>query len=153
MWHNFLTSLSHLCQVNSYSAALWNGLFPAEVVLINLYYYHVLKNRSIFNVRCRLWSDAAFCVDWSGSTLFANVPSSFPQYFQYISNFRGQITYSFLKCGCSIYFFLNSTNLVCRVTDISKHYRESLGLQENDNRLLFVFSLQWFGISVFYVHI
>ena len=31
--------------------------------------------------------------------------SSFPQYFQYISNFRCQITNSFVKCGCSIYLF------------------------------------------------
>ena len=30
--------------------------------------------------------------------------SSFPQYFKYISDFRSQITYSFVKCGCSIYF-------------------------------------------------
>ena len=30
--------------------------------------------------------------------------SSFPQYFQYISNFRSQITYSFVKWGCSTYF-------------------------------------------------
>ena len=32
--------------------------------------------------------------------------SSFPKYFQYISNFRSQVTYFFVKCGCSIYFFL-----------------------------------------------
>ena len=31
--------------------------------------------------------------------------SSFPQYFQFISNFKRQITESFVKCGCSIYFF------------------------------------------------
>ena len=31
--------------------------------------------------------------------------SSFPQYFQYISNFKSQFIYSFVKCGCSIYFF------------------------------------------------
>ena len=31
--------------------------------------------------------------------------SSFPQYFQYISNFRSQITYTFVKYGCSIHFF------------------------------------------------
>ena len=30
--------------------------------------------------------------------------SSFPQYFQYISNFKNPITYTFVKCGCSIYF-------------------------------------------------
>ena len=46
-----------------------------------------------------------------------------------ISNFRTQIAYSFVKCGCSIYFFLNSANLTCRGTDISKYFRESLGLR------------------------
>ena len=30
--------------MNSYSAALWKGLFPAEVLLVNVYYSHVLKN-------------------------------------------------------------------------------------------------------------
>ena len=30
--------------------------------------------------------------------------SSFPQYFQYISNFKSPITYIFVKCGCSNYF-------------------------------------------------
>ena len=40
--------------------------------------------------------------------------SSFPQYFQNISDFRNQITYSFVKGGASIYFFLSSANLICR---------------------------------------
>ena len=31
--------------------------------------------------------------------------SSFPHYFQYISNFKSQITYTFVKWGCSINFF------------------------------------------------
>ena len=61
--------------------------------------------------------------------------SSFPQYFQYISNFRSRITYSFEKCGCSIYFFLNSANVTCWGIDILKDYRESLGLQDNKSRL------------------
>ena len=39
--------------------------------------------------------------------------SSFPQYFQQISNFRSKNAYSFVKCGCLIYFFLNSANLIC----------------------------------------
>ena len=30
---------------------------------------------------------------------------------------------SFVKCGCSIYFFFNSANLICRGTDISKYFR------------------------------
>ena len=34
--------------------------------------------------------------------------SSFPQYFRYISNVKCPITYKFVKCGCSNYFFLNS---------------------------------------------
>ena len=38
--------------------------------------------------------------------------SSFPQYFQYIFNFRSQITYSFVKSDCSIYLFLNSAKYV-----------------------------------------
>ena len=47
-----------------------------------------------------------------------------------ISNFRSQSTYSFVKCGCSIYFFLNSVNLTCQGRDISKYFRESLRLRD-----------------------
>ena len=54
--------------------------------------------------------------------------SSFPQYFRYISNVKSPITYKFVKCGCSNYFFLNSENLICRGTDVSKSYRESFGI-------------------------
>ena len=61
--------------------------------------------------------------------------SSFPQYFQYISNFKSPITYIFVKCGCSNYFFLNSANLICRGTDISKYFRESLGIRDNESWL------------------
>ena len=35
----------------------------------------------------------------------------------------------------SIYFFLNSANLICEVTVISKYFRESLGLRHNESRL------------------
>ena len=42
--------------------------------------------------------------------------SSFPQYFQYVSNFRSQITYSFVKCGCTIYCFPYFCN-----SDISRY--------------------------------
>ena len=57
--------------------------------------------------------------------------------FQYISSFRSQITYSFVKCGCSIYIFLNSANLIYRGTDISKHFKEFIGLRGNESRLYF----------------
>ena len=52
--------------------------------------------------------------------------SSFSQYFQYISNFKSLITYIFVKCGCSNNFFLNSANLKCRGTDISKYLIDPL---------------------------
>ena len=61
--------------------------------------------------------------------------SSFSQYFQYISNFMSPITYKFVKCSYTNYFFLNSANLICRSTDISKYFRESLGIRDNESRL------------------
>ena len=32
-------------------------------------------------------------------------------------------------------FYLNYANLICRDTDISKYFRESLGLRDNESRL------------------
>ena len=32
-------------------------------------------------------------------------------------------------------FLLNSANLICRDTDISKYFRESLGLRDNESQL------------------
>ena len=63
--------------------------------------------------------------------------SSFPQYFRYISNVKSPITYKFVKCGCSNYIFLNSENLICRGTDISKCFRGSLEIRDNESRLYF----------------
>ena len=40
-----------------------------------------------------------------------------------------------MKFGCSIGIFLNSANLICRSTDISKSFRGSLRLRENESRL------------------
>ena len=64
--------------------------------------------------------------------------SAFPHYFQYISNFRKQITYSFVESGYSIYFFLNSANL-CRGTDTSKYIGESPGLWWDNKSTVFSF--------------
>ena len=36
---------------------------------------------------------------------------------------------------CLNYFFLNSENLMCRGTEISKCFRESLGIRDNESRL------------------
>ena len=43
-----------------------------------------------------------------------------------------------MKCGCLNYLFSLSANLICRDTDISKHFRESLGLRDNESRLYLV---------------
>ena len=58
--------------------------------------------------------------------------SSFPQYFRYISNFKSPDI--FVRCGC-FFFFLNSANLICRGTDISKYFIESLGIRDNKSQL------------------
>ena len=63
--------------------------------------------------------------------------SSIAQYFRYITNFKSSITHIFAKCGCSNYFFLNSVNPICRGTDISKYFRESLGIRDNGSLLYF----------------
>ena len=51
-------------------------------------------------------------------------------FYVYISNFRSQITYSFVKCVQFIVFLTLST-LICRGTDISKCFSESLGIRDN----------------------
>ena len=55
----------------------------------------------------------------------------FSTIFSIISNLRSQITYSFIKCCC----FIFSANLICRPTDISKYFRQSLGLRDKESRL------------------
>ena len=81
-----------------------------------------------------LTTDKTFCGKEEKLLLRGN-SSSFPQYFQYISNFKSPITYTFVQCGCSNYFFLNSATLICRGTNISKYFRESLGIRDNESRL------------------
>ena len=46
----------------------------------------------------------------------AMTPSAEFLFYIYISNFRSQITYSFVKCGCSIYCFPHFRN-----SDMSKY--------------------------------
>ena len=40
-----------------------------------------------------------------------------------------------MKFGCSIGIFLSSAHLICRSTDISKCFRGSLRLRDNESRL------------------
>ena len=57
----------------------------------------------------------------------------------YISNVKSPITYIFVNI---IYIFvvvqiifLSSANPICRGTDISKYFRETLGIRDNESRL------------------
>ena len=42
---------------------------------------------------------------------------------------------NFLNVVVRFIFFLNSANLICRGSDISKYFRESLGLRDDESRL------------------
>ena len=44
-----------------------------------------------------------------------------------------------MKFACLIGIFLNTTNLICRSTDISKCFRGSLRFRDNESRLYFFF--------------
>ena len=55
-----------------------------------------------------------------------------------ISNFRSQITHSFVKCVVQFIDFLTLSTLMCRGTDISKCYSESVGIRDNESRLYYI---------------
>ena len=61
--------------------------------------------------------------------------SSFPQYFQNVSNLGVRLHIHSVKGGCSINCFPESANLICRSTDISNCFIESLGIRDNESRL------------------
>ena len=54
-----------------------------------------------------------------------------------------------MKRDCSI-FFLNSANLVCRGSDISKYFRESLGVCDNESTVCRVFFARCLSLSYRY---
>ena len=48
-----------------------------------------------------------------------------------------------MKFGCAICICLNSENLICRTTDISKCFRGSLQLRDNESRLYLDTTVQY----------
>ena len=52
-----------------------------------------------------------------------------------ISNFRSQITFHLLNVVVQFIVFLTFSTLICRGTDISKCFRESLGIRDYEIRL------------------
>ena len=72
---------------------------------------------------------------WSLKHVCSITPMAISPLFHTIFNISltsDQITYSFVKCDCSIDFFLNSAHLICQDTNITKYLRELLGLWVND---------------------
>ena len=65
--------------------------------------------------------------------------SSFCNIFNISVTSRVQLHIYLLNVVVRIIFFLNSVTLICRGTDISKCFRESLGIQDNESRLY----LEW----------
>ena len=59
--------------------------------------------------------------------------SSFPQYFQYISNLGVKLIFILLKLAVRLIFFLSSANLICRSTAISKCFIKSLGFRDHES--------------------
>ena len=74
--------------------------------------------------------------------LSSNFSPFFSNISTYISNLRSQISCSFVKFGCSVGICLNSANPICRSTDISKCFRGSLRLRDNESRLYYRIWLQ-----------
>ena len=72
--------------------------------------------------------------------------SSFPQYFQYISSFRSQITYSFMKCGCFDYLFSSILQILYVEIPISRSISDSSLDRDNESRLYFV-RMSWFALA------
>ena len=58
-------------------------------------------------------------------------------FYIYISNFRSQITYSFVKLVVQFIVFLTLSTLICQGTDILKCFREYLGTRDNESRLYY----------------
>ena len=55
--------------------------------------------------------------------------------FQYIFNLGVKLHIYSVKVGFSINCFPQFRNLICRSTDISKCFKESLGVRDNESRL------------------
>ena len=54
-------------------------------------------------------------------------------FYIYISNFWSQITIHLLNVVVQFIVFLTISTLICRGTDISKYFSESLGIQDNES--------------------
>ena len=121
LYLNFRIKLIGFVSANplKWNSFLYNWLSLSRHRLYRITAYLEVKILSLLKHENLTRGEKKYCGKEENLLLRSNF-SSFLQYFQYISNFKSPITYIFVKCGCSNYFFLNSANLICRGTDISK---------------------------------
>ena len=73
--------------------------------------------------------------------------SSFPHYFIYILVTSGvKLHIHLLNVVVQFIVFLTLSTLICRGTDISKYFSESLGIRDNESRLYILYQF-WFSLS------
>ena len=56
-------------------------------------------------------------------------------FYIYVSNFKSQIHIHLLNVDVQFIVFLTISTLICRSTDISKCFSESLGIRDSGSRL------------------
>ena len=127
------------CLPAAHPAQIFSELPPDELIYTYSRLSRLCLSRITAYLEVKIWSLCKHANLTTGIYALCSNFSSFLQYCQYISNFRSQITYSFVKIDCLIYFFHYSANLICRGSDISKYFRESVGLRNNENRLWLYF--------------
>ena len=77
--------------------------------------------------------------------------SSFPYYFIYIYLTSGvKLHIHLLNVVIQFIVFLTLSTLICRCTNISKYFSESLGIRDNESRLYFSNPLRWCKKYSFY---
>ena len=107
--HNvfFIICVSLWCFTQATEPICWQNIYSWLVISTSLISNNCLS-RSKNLVSVLTWKSnnrLQYCGKEEKLLLRSNF-SSFPQYFQYIFNFCSQTTYSFVKCACSIYCFL-----------------------------------------------
>ena len=78
--------------------------------------------------------------------------SSFPHYFIYIFLTLGVELHIHLLNVVQFIVFLTLSTLICRGTDISKYFSESLGIRDNESRLYFILYFLPIHVTKAYFH-
>ena len=117
-WDVQLTLVISNSLISNYRLSRSENLVPVLIQRSTNRQQNIVEKRR----NCSLWSNF----------------SSFPQYFQYISNLESNYIFILLKVVIRLIVFLSSANLICRSTDISKYFIESLGVRDNESRLYII---------------